>query len=442
MNHVIIVGAGPAGATSALLLAQHNIRVTLIEKETSFDRVFRGEALMPLGIEALQEMGLYDVLGKIPGRVITSWDMYIANNRAFQVPEPQTELGDRAVRIVSQPDFLRHVASLAEQYPHFELRMGTAMRDLVWEDERVVGVEMDGGSGRETLRADFVLGCDGRGSLVRTRAGIKLNLLPESYDILWFRFPAPAHLHGQTDVMFMGSVKHTSLCYNSFDNHMRYALLLPKGGFRRYQNADWIAEMAEPAPAWLADHLHQVRDQLDPPIRLNVIVGRAEQWHKPGLLLLGDAAHPMSPIRAQGINLALRDVVVMANHLVPILGDQGAGSGDQLKDASSRGSQPRPQQPTASGQQLTASRLDKTAQQVAIERLPEVKRAQTLQLREAQGQTNERLRPIMIGMARLMAPLMGRFAWAKRVWLRQQHDLRFGTADVKLQLLQIVTSDL
>ena len=82
---------------------------------------------------------------------------------------------------------------------------------------------------------------------------------------------------------------------------------------------DWLAECSQLFPDWLAQHVLAHREKLDGPSLLDVIVGRCPQWSIPGLLLLGDAAHPMSPIRAQGINMALRDAIVAANHLVPAL---------------------------------------------------------------------------------------------------------------------------
>ena len=205
--------------------------------------------------------------------------------------------------------------------------------------------------------------------------------------------------------MMFGSVKHTALCYTSWDNRLQYALLLPKGGYRAFRSADWAEELSEPAPDWLAEHLCAVRDKFEGPVRLNVIVGRCPNWSAPGMLLVGDAAHPMSPIRAQGINIALRDAVVAANHLVPVF--------------------QREEDPEA---------LGKAAKALQEEREPEVIRAQTLQLREARGQTNTRLRPIMIAVAKLLAPVLAWFQWAQRNWLRQQHDLRFGSTDVRLRV--------
>ena len=397
MSKVIIVGAGPAGATLAYLLARAGIDVTLLERETNFARVFRGEAMMPLGLEALEQMGID--ISPLPHRRVDSWDMHVANRLIFRVAEPQAELGSRAVCVLSQPAFLTHVTTLAQQFPNFRLLQGAAVRDLGVENGRFTHISGTHNGQPFTQTADLIIGCDGRGSIVRTRADIKLNLLPESYDVLWFRFPAPPALYGKTSVYLMGSVKNTALAYNSHDDHIRYALLLPKGGYDRQRN--WADELAEPAPPWLADHLQTVRGQIGEPSKLNVIVGRAESWHKPGLLLLGDAAHPMSPIRAQGINLALRDVIVAANHLIPAL-------------------------------QTNHTAIDQAATHIAAERLPEIERAQALQLREARGQMNERWKPLLIAIAKTTAPLVGRYQWAQTAWLNQQHPLRFGTVPVQL----------
>lgn len=399
----LIVGAGPAGTTLAYLLASRGVRVTLIERETDFARVFRGEALMPLGVDALHQMGLGEVLSELPARNVESWEFYVDGTCLFRVDEPQEELGDRAVRVVSQPAFLERVVTEARRQPSFSFLPGTTARDLLTEDGRVVGVLAETAEGPRELRADLVIGCDGRGSVLRTRSGLHLDLLPESYDVLWFKMPAPDRLRGRCSVMMFGTVKHTALCYTSWDDRLQYALLLPKGGYQALRETDWAEELGEPLPGWLADHVRSVRDRLEGPVRLNVLVGRCSRWSAPGLLLLGDAAHPMSPVRAQGINLALRDTLVAANHLVPAFRE-----GPEALDAAARA--------------------------VQREREPEVVRAQTLQLREARGQTNARLRPVMIAAARRLAPVLGRTQWAKRRWLHQQRDLRFGSADVRLRV--------
>ena len=117
--HVAIVGAGPAGATLALLLARNGARVTLLERESNFDRVFRGEGLMPSGVDALHQMGLGGLLDALPFRILESWDIFINGRAIMSVPEPYEELGDRAMRVIPQKAFLEAVIDQASQFSNF-----------------------------------------------------------------------------------------------------------------------------------------------------------------------------------------------------------------------------------------------------------------------------------------------------------------------------------
>ncbi|HVF01632.1 MAG TPA: FAD-dependent monooxygenase [Rubrobacteraceae bacterium] len=404
---VLVVGAGPAGAATALLLVRCGIAVTLVERETSFERVFRGEGLMPLGIDALSEMRLRGVLEFIPGRRVESWNIWIDGEEVFVVPEPAEELGERAVRVVSQPALLERMVEEASRYPSFSFEQGARIRDLVRDaGGRVVGAELETEDGPREVRADLLIGTDGRGSLVRTRSGLELELLPENYDVLWFKLPAPDRLReGCSFMITVAAKRHPAVCYTSWDGRLQYGLLMPKGGLKELRGKDWLAESVGSAPAWLAEHVLAERDEIDGPIRLNVLVGRSPEWTTPGVLLLGDAAHPMSPVRAQGINLALRDAVVAANHLVPVL---------------------------RKGAELSA--LDAACRAVQAEREPEIVRAQKLQIREAAGQGDARSGSWRFELSKRAARLLGRYRWAQNAWLKRQHDLRFGSTQVKLKV--------
>ena len=404
---VLVVGAGPAGAATALLLARSGVDAMLVERETSFERVFRGEGLMPLGIDALLEMGLGGALESIPTRKVEAWNILIDGEEVFVIPEPVEELGERAMRVVSQPALLELMVEQASRYPSFSFERGARIHDLIRDGSGcVVGAELETRSGARKARADLVVGCDGRGSLVRKRAGLGLELLPEQYDVLWFKAPAPERLREGCSIMIAVAAKeHPAICYTSWDGRLQYGLVMPKGGLKDIREKDWVSQAVRSAPPWLAEHIVAHRDQIEGPNRLNVLVGRAPRWTVPGVLLLGDAAHPMSPVRAQGINLALRDAVVAANHLVPVL------SGGARPDA-----------------------LDAACHAVQAEREPEIVRAQKLQIREAQGQGYARSGSWRFGLTKCLARRMGRYRWAQNAWLKRQHDLRFGSKEVKLRV--------
>jgi 2-polyprenyl-6-methoxyphenol hydroxylase-like FAD-dependent oxidoreductase len=189
---VLVVGAGPAGATTALLLARYGIDVTLLERERFFERVFRGEGLMPLGMDALFQMGLREALESVPYRLVHSWNFWIDGEEAFVIPEPIEELGERAIRVVPQPALLERVVEEASRYPSFAFERGARVRDLMRNASgRVVGVQLETENGPREEQADLVVGGDGRGSLIRTRAAIELEHLPEQYDVLWYKLSAP-----------------------------------------------------------------------------------------------------------------------------------------------------------------------------------------------------------------------------------------------------------
>ncbi|MEO1068305.1 MAG: FAD-dependent oxidoreductase [Cyanobacteria bacterium J06638_6] len=401
MPKVAIVGAGPTGATLALLLARRGIPVTLIEAARDFQRQFRGEGLMPSGLDALHQMGLDSLLETIPHRPLSAWEFWLNDRRLFRADEPMG--ANRPCTLVSQPPLLTALMQAAQAKPGFEWLGGTAAKDLLWHNDRVAGVLLTDG---RALEADLVIGADGRASVLRQRGSLTLETQPKSIDVLWFKLPAPPDY--AADNRFCTVVKGGrvfSLFHGAEDGRMHLAWAIAPE--EPTEQKDWAATFAALVPPELVDHFRAVGDSLSTPMRLSVMVGRCDRWHRPGLLLLGDAAHPMSPVRAQGINLALRDVIVATNHLVPVL----------------RAAQDGTPAPAAIDQALVG---------IQSEREPEIIQAQRLQAHEAErGELLRRIDIVRQGLSSL-APLVGPLV--ERVWTQQQLPKRHGTATVRLNV--------
>lgn len=400
MRSVLIVGAGPAGAATACLLARRGIPVTLVERGRDFERVFRGEALMPTGLDALRQMGLGAALDALPWRRLDAWRVFLDGREILHVAEP----AGSELRVVPQPLLLRLLVDAASASPSFRFVPGASARDVVRDAAgRTCGVRVSTPEGESTLEADLVVACDGRASTLRRRAGLALDRLPESYDVLWFKLPAPGGRPAErTAIQIFASGAEVALAYVSWDGRLQLAWMIDKGGWRALREGDWMAALLRLLPAPLAAHVRACTASLEGPTLLDVVVGRSPRWSAPGLLLLGDAAHPMSPVRAQGINMALRDAIVAANQLVPAC----SGDGD----------------------------LDAAAAAVQREREAEIAGVQRLQWREVRGQRWARERPWLVAPMLRLAPLLTRRRWFSALWLRQQRPLRFGLGDVRLRV--------
>ncbi|MGH7753631.1 MAG: FAD-dependent monooxygenase, partial [Gemmatimonadales bacterium] len=259
---------------------------------------------------------------------------------------------------IPQPAVLAMLTAQSRQHPSFQLHMGTAVRDLIRAGDRVVGVQADGPDGPREFAADLVIGTDGRYSTVRKRGAFTELPSPQHFDILNFLVPFPDFWPDRTTVRLELGPGCLTGGIPTADGRLWVGMTIQKGQYKALRAAgpDGLTEelLRRTSPD-LAAHLRANADALKHPVLLDVIVGRLETWTAPGLLLLGDAAHPMAPNGGQGINVALRDALVAANHLCPVL---------------TRGND--------------AAVIDAAAQQVAAERMPEIVAIQEHQRKQTQ----------------------------------------------------------
>ncbi|HET6324425.1 MAG TPA: FAD-dependent oxidoreductase [Planctomycetaceae bacterium] len=318
-RNVLIVGAGPAGAALAYLLARRGVAVTLLERHRDFARAFRGEGLQPSGLNALAQMGLGEKVGQLPQVSVNFIELHRGGRLRTRI---NTEQLGFAAQFVSQPALLEMLAEESRRTSNFQLEMGVSAREFLYEGERVVGVRADTPTGTQVYHADLVVGTDGRHSITRKAGAFTELQVRQNFDVVWFKVPFPDFWPDHATVRLELGPGYISGGIPSSDGQLQTGFTIAKGTFPqlRAQGAEgWIDEIIQRLAPDLAAHLRAHVEFVSRTVLLDVLVGRLISWTKPGLLLLGDAAHPMSPIGGQGLNVALRDALVAANHLCPVL---------------------------------------------------------------------------------------------------------------------------
>jgi 2-polyprenyl-6-methoxyphenol hydroxylase-like FAD-dependent oxidoreductase len=319
MGHVVIVGAGPAGASLGYLLACRGVEVTLLERRRDFGREFRGEVLMPSGIAALEQMGLKPQLAALPSFAQQTIDVYL--NGKLLLSESLDIGSAEGIRFmaVSQPALLEMLVAEAGANPLFNLIRGVSVRELIRDDAGVVGVRIRTDDEERVLKADLVVGADGRNSVVRKQAGLSARQISAPMDIVWCKLPCPRDWLGVRAYAGRG---HLLIAYHTWDDTLQLGWVILKGTFGDLRNRgieQWVEEMANHVSPDFSEHLRSHRDAVVKPFLLDAVSDCVDGWSAPGVLVIGDAAHTMSPVGGQGINIALRDAIVAANHLAPVL---------------------------------------------------------------------------------------------------------------------------
>ena len=328
MARLAIVGAGPAGATLAYVLARRGLDVVLLERQTDFAREFRGEGLMPSGVAVFHQMGLGAALDGLPQARFERVEVFLNARPVGELTLPRDAPGIFGARIVSQPAMLEMLVAEASRHPNFRFERGATVREVInGADGRVAGVVADALHGTLEVRADLVIGCDGRSSVLRKRAALTEHRYPQAFDVVWAKLPMPPFMATISGGRLYIGHGHFTLMFPSHDGRLQIAWIIDKGLFgdlRRRGMETWLLDMANHVSTDVALHLRSNLHAVTHPFLLDVVCGCLERWSVPGMLLLGDAAHTMSPVGGQGINLALRDAVVAANHLCEAALDGGA----------------------------------------------------------------------------------------------------------------------
>ncbi len=317
-----IAGGGPAGMVLGFLLARAGVDVLVLEKHADFLRDFRGDTIHPSTFELMYELGVLDDFLKRPHQELREIGAVVGDFEVTVVDFSHLPTHCKFAGLMPQWDFLNFIAEKAKAYPKFHLRMEAEVTDLVFENgrggengknERVAGVRVKTPQGSLEVRADLVVGADGRHSIVREKSGLEVIDLGAPIDVLWMRVSRDASDPKQTFGRFReGKI----LVMLDRIDYWQCAYVISKGGFEAIHENGLPAfrnDIESTAP-FLGGRTNELKAWDDIKI-LSVAVDHLRKWSRPGFLCIGDSAHAMSPIGGVGINLAIQDAVAAANIL-------------------------------------------------------------------------------------------------------------------------------
>ena len=335
-GRVVVVGGGPGGVLLTYLLARGGVAVTLLEARHDFARRFRGDTLAPGVLEYLDDLGLArDLLAEVPH---TRSEMF-----RWHTPTRTYDLVDYRgasrrfpfFALIPQARFLPWLAARAEGFGA-QVCLGARFSSLVrsWEDGggRVTGVEYTVDAVTHRLDAALVVGSDGRSSKVRAAAGITATELGASLDLLWFAVERHDDDPAYSGLDLFARPGGTVALLDQGAGEWQVGWSIPAGTYPSVREAGVgpLVDAVESVLPWLAPRLRTALTSVNDLTLLPVRITTVDSWTRPGVVLLGDAAHVVSPVGGNGINLALADAAELANQLV---GPLRAGAGPEEVDA-------------------------------------------------------------------------------------------------------------
>jgi 2-polyprenyl-6-methoxyphenol hydroxylase-like FAD-dependent oxidoreductase len=322
-----IVGGGPAGMMLGYLLGRAGIDVVVLEKHADFFRDFRGDTVHPSTLQVMDELGLIDGFLKLPHQRLQKLDGLFGSTPVRIADLSRLRTKYPFIAFMPQWDFLNFLREAGQRFASLQVMMNTEAVDLIRRGETIAGVRANTPDGIVDIEADLTIACDGRHSTVRQHSGLEVEEIGAPMDVLWFRVGRKAN---ETENLFARVEPGKMMITFDRDDYWQCAYVIAKGQYDAVKARglqallDDVVRMAPILKSGIADV-----KSFDDVKLLTVAINRLPRWTRPGLLLIGDAAHAMSPVGGVGVNLAVQDAVATANLLADEL-QRGCPSEDEL----------------------------------------------------------------------------------------------------------------
>ena len=321
-----VVGGGPAGMMLGYLLGRSGIRTVVLERHADFFRDFRGDTVHPSTMQVMLELGLLDDFLKIPHQQLTQMQGMFGSTPVQIADLSRLNTACPFIALMPQWDFLNFLDTKGARFPGLQVLKSTEATELVRDGARITGVVAATPQGPLHISADLTVACDGRHSILREQAGLKIEDIGAPIDVLWFRV---GKRKTDSDGIFARLHRGQMMVTIDRDDYWQCAYVIAKGKIDdiKAREIDAFRENVVSLVPILRDHIDDVKSWDDVKL-LTVRIDRLTQWALPGLLCIGDAAHAMSPVGGVGVNLAVQDAVAAAN----ILFDKFGAGGPSIED--------------------------------------------------------------------------------------------------------------
>ncbi len=309
------------------LLGRAGIDVVVLEKHADFFRDFRGDTVHPSTLQVMDELGLIDGFLKLPHQRLQKMDGLFGGTPVRIADLSRLHTKYPFIAFMPQWDFLNFLRDAGKRFTSLKVMMNTEAVDLIRRGETIAGVRATTPEGPIDIEADLTIACDGRHSTVRERAGFEVQEIGAPMDVLWFRAGRKAD---ETENVFARVEPGKMMITFDRGDYWQCAYVIAKGQHDAVKARglqallDDVVRMAPILRSGIADV-----KSFDDVKLLTVAITRLARWTRPGLLLIGDAAHAMSPVGGVGVNLAVQDAVATANLLADKL-QHGCPSEDEL----------------------------------------------------------------------------------------------------------------
>jgi 2-polyprenyl-6-methoxyphenol hydroxylase-like FAD-dependent oxidoreductase len=315
---VCIVGGGPAGTLLGHLLAKNGVSTIIIERSAGVNRQFRGEHINAETEAILKEHQLFEKIEELGILKMKKVEYYSGRNMVKSISPGVHE--DHVGIHVPQAHLLNAIIQESEHNNQFQLLFNTTVKELIQDDQGIyTGVKAIQNGEEITISSKVTIGADGRYSTVRKLAKIPTIEMTHGYDVLWAKIPAPEGWEPTTRMALVNG--HQLALFSQTGGLIQIGWNIPEGSFpalRKGSIQPFLEPLIESFPQ-LEDGVREHLQSWSDFVCLKVQSSRCETWVEDGLVLIGDAAHTMTPTGAIGINCGMKDAHILAPILTKAL---------------------------------------------------------------------------------------------------------------------------